>query len=162
MFRSLRNRLILSHILPALLIIPLMGVAMVYVLETRLLLPIVYENLAKEANLMAEVLKRDYGLAPKWVDNAAETTRGNAQMAAKDLLSAGIERVVLVTTAIHMPRSKQAFEAVGFTVIPAATDYTAQRPFTLDQLVPSTGALRVSYYALREWISRAWYRVLGS
>ncbi len=115
-----------------------------------------------EANLMAEVLKRDYGLPPKWIDNAAETTRGNAQMAAKDLLPAGIERVVLVTTAIHMPRSKQAFEAVGFTVIPAATDYTAQRPFALDQLVPSTGALRVSYYALREWIARGWYRLLGS
>ena len=31
MFRSLRNRLIFSHILPALLIIPLMGAAMVYV-----------------------------------------------------------------------------------------------------------------------------------
>jgi two-component system sensor histidine kinase BaeS len=53
----LRNRLILSHILPALLVIPLMGAAMVYVLETRLLLPIVYGNLAKEAKLMAEITR---------------------------------------------------------------------------------------------------------
>lgn len=57
MFRSLRNRLILSHILPALLIIPLMGVAMVYVLETRLLLPMIYRNLAKDATLMAEITR---------------------------------------------------------------------------------------------------------
>ena len=57
MFRSLRNRLIFSHILPALLIIPLMGAAMVYVLETRLLLPMVYQNLAKEASLMAEMTR---------------------------------------------------------------------------------------------------------
>ena len=57
MFRSLRNRLILSHILPALLIIPLMGAAMVYVLETRLLLPMVYRNLAKDATLMAEITR---------------------------------------------------------------------------------------------------------
>jgi len=57
MFRSLRNRLILSHILPALLIIPLMGVAMVYVLETRLLLPMVYRDLAKDATLMAEITR---------------------------------------------------------------------------------------------------------
>ncbi len=56
-FRSLRNRLILSHILPALLVIPLMGAAMVYVLETRFLLPIVYGNLAKEAKLMAEITR---------------------------------------------------------------------------------------------------------
>ena len=57
MFRSLRNRLIFSHILPALLIIPLMGAAMVYVLETRLLLPMVYENLGKDASLMAEITR---------------------------------------------------------------------------------------------------------
>ena len=57
MFRSLRNRLIISHILPALLIIPLMGVAMVYVLETRLLLPMIYRNLAKDATLMAEITR---------------------------------------------------------------------------------------------------------
>src|SRR5574341_390779 len=57
MFRSLRNRLILSHILPALLIIPLMGTAMVYVLETRLLLPLVYRDLAKDAALIAEITR---------------------------------------------------------------------------------------------------------
>ena len=59
MFRSLRTRLIISHILPALLIIPLMGAAMVYVLETRLLLPTVYGNLAKEAKLMAAITRNE-------------------------------------------------------------------------------------------------------
>jgi hypothetical protein len=57
MFHSLRNRLILSHILPALLIIPLMGATMVYVLETRLLLPMVYSELVKDATLMAEITR---------------------------------------------------------------------------------------------------------
>jgi signal transduction histidine kinase len=57
MFRSLRNRLIVSHILPVLLVIPLMGVVMLYVLETRLLLPMVYRNLTKEATLMAEITR---------------------------------------------------------------------------------------------------------
>src|SRR5690349_4420924 len=57
MFHSLRNRLILSHILPALLIIPLMGAAMVYVLETRLLLPVVYKDLAADAALIAEITR---------------------------------------------------------------------------------------------------------
>jgi signal transduction histidine kinase len=57
MFDSLRNRLILSHILPALLIIPLMGAAMVYILETRLLLPMVYKSLAEDATLMAQITR---------------------------------------------------------------------------------------------------------
>ena len=56
MFRSLRNRLILSHILPILLIIPLLGVAMVYVLETRLLL-VVHKNLAADTALIAEITR---------------------------------------------------------------------------------------------------------
>jgi signal transduction histidine kinase len=57
MIRSLRNRLIFSHILPALIIIPLMGAAMVYLLETQLLLPMIYRDLAKEATLMAEITR---------------------------------------------------------------------------------------------------------
>ncbi len=57
MFRSLRNRLIFSHIIPVLLIIPLMGAAMVYVLETRLLLPMVYRMLIQDAGLMSEITR---------------------------------------------------------------------------------------------------------
>lgn len=112
-----------------------------------------------ESNLMAEVLVRDYGIRPDWIDNAAETTRGNALMAARDLQPLGIRRVALVTTAIHMPRARLAFESAGFTVVPAPTDYVAQRPFTLSQLVPGVSALYVSHYALREWVSRGWYLV---
>jgi len=115
-----------------------------------------------EAALMADVLARDYGVTARWIDSAAETTRGNAQMAARDLQPLGIKRVVLVTTAIHMPRSQHAFEAAGFTVIPAATDYAGQRPFSADQLVPNAGALRTAHFVLREWISRGVYRLLGS
>ena len=55
MFASLRTRLILSHVLPVLLIIPLTGLAMAYVLETRLLLPMVYNSLADDATLMAAI-----------------------------------------------------------------------------------------------------------
>ncbi len=120
------------------------------------------ERSIRKRDLMAKVLVQEYGITPKWIDNAAETTRGNAQMAAKDLKPLGVQRIVLVTTAIHMPRSKRAFEVAGFSVIPAATDYVAQRPFTVAQLMPRVSALTVSYYALREWISRGWYRLLGS
>jgi uncharacterized SAM-binding protein YcdF (DUF218 family) len=115
-----------------------------------------------EANRMAQVLVRDYGITPKWIDNEAETTRGNALMAAKDLRPLGIARVALVTTAIHMPRSRQAFEAAGLEVIPAATDYRAQVSFEPQQLVPGVGGLRLTYYSLREWVSRGWYRLIGS
>lgn len=115
-----------------------------------------------EGKLMAGVLAAEYGVSVKWIDEVAETTRGNALMAAKDLKPIGIERIALVTTAIHMPRSRQAFEAAGFTVIPAATDYAGQRPFSPYELVPGPKALRLSHLSLREWISRGYYLLLGS
>jgi len=55
MLRTLRNRLILSHVLPLLIIIPLMGVAIIYALETQVLLPSLSKELAGEAGLLAEI-----------------------------------------------------------------------------------------------------------
>ncbi len=57
MLRTLRNRLILSHILPLLIIIPLTGVAIIYVLETQVLLPSLAKELAGEARLLAEIAR---------------------------------------------------------------------------------------------------------
>jgi hypothetical protein len=55
MLRTLRNRPVLSHVLPLLIIIPLMGVAIIYALETQVLLPSLSKELAGEASLLAEI-----------------------------------------------------------------------------------------------------------
>lgn len=112
-----------------------------------------------EGTLMAGTLTNDYRVPVKWIDNTANTTRENALAAARDLQSAGMERVALVTSAMHMPRSRASFEKVGFTVIPAPAGYRGQRPFAPYQLIPSPTALRLSHAALREWVSIAYYRL---
>jgi two-component system, OmpR family, sensor histidine kinase BaeS len=56
MLRTLRNRLILSHILPILIVIPLTGVAIIYALETQVLLPSLSRQLAGEARLLAVIV----------------------------------------------------------------------------------------------------------
>jgi signal transduction histidine kinase len=58
MLSSLRNRLILSHALPLLIIIPLMGVVIVYMFETRYLLPSWGKELAGDARLLAEITRQ--------------------------------------------------------------------------------------------------------
>ena len=63
-------------------------------------------------------------------------------MAAKDLKAEGLSRVALVTDAIHMPRSRQVFEATGLEVIACPTAYAGQRPFAPYQLVPGAAALQ--------------------
>jgi two-component system sensor histidine kinase BaeS len=57
MLKSLRNRLILSHVLPVLIIIPIMGIALIYVLETQFLLPTLTRSVTGESILIAEIVR---------------------------------------------------------------------------------------------------------
>jgi two-component system sensor histidine kinase BaeS len=54
-FKSLRNRLILSHTLPILIAVPLMGILLLYVLETRYLVPDLSKDLTNDARLLANL-----------------------------------------------------------------------------------------------------------
>lgn len=110
-----------------------------------------------EGTLMRNVLVQEYRLDVRWVDATAMTTGENALAAARDLKPAGVRRIALVTDAMHMPRSRQAFESAGLEVIACPTAYAGQRPFKPYQLVPGATALEISGYALREWISRGVY-----
>lgn len=65
MFNTLRRRLILSHTLPLMVMIPIVGIALVYELETQLLLPEVAGELTDDAALVAELSWAEPGL---WVD----------------------------------------------------------------------------------------------
>ncbi|MEJ2750094.1 MAG: hypothetical protein P8183_19640, partial [Anaerolineae bacterium] len=51
---SLRGRLIISHLLPLLVAIPLVSLAMLYILETQVLLNSLSDELSQQASLIAE------------------------------------------------------------------------------------------------------------
>ena len=55
MLDTLRRRYTLSHILPILIVGPLMGIALIYVLETQVLLPNLSTELKAQAAIIAEV-----------------------------------------------------------------------------------------------------------
>lgn len=76
-----------------------------------------------EAQIMAEVLKRDYGLEVRWQESESRTTWENAGMSARILFPQGVRRVVLVTQAAHMPRARWSFERAGFEVVAAPVGY---------------------------------------
>jgi len=63
--RTLRTRIIISHILPLLIVLLLIGVALDYVLETRILLPNLSDELINEAKLFVEMTKNN---RPIWDD----------------------------------------------------------------------------------------------
>lgn len=114
-----------------------------------------------EGALMRGLVASEMGVPVKWVEAVSETTREQAQMAARDLRSQQINRVALVTDAVHMPRARRAFELEGLVVIPAPTGYTGQRPFAMYQLIPGASALLHSHVALREWVSQLHHHVLA-
>ena len=115
-----------------------------------------------EAAMMRDLLSQEFGVSPRWVDERARTTAGNAREAAALLQASGVQRVALVTSAFHMPRAQRAFERAGLQVVAAPTGYfgNSYGEFEAADLVPSGEALRVSYLALREMAAGLMYRVV--
>jgi len=84
----------------------------------------------------------------------------------------GFRRVILVTSASHMPRSVGVFERQGIQVIPAPTDYTVTQgdgnqtqPESLATLLisilPSSENLEITTRTLKEYIGLFVYKLQG-
>ncbi|WP_330114948.1 YdcF family protein [Pseudomonas sp. JS3066] len=82
-----------------------------------------YGEPPSEAWIMAETLRRDFGLEVRWQEGESRTTWENATYSAKLLRADGISRVLLVTQAAHMPRARWCFERAGFEVVAAPVGY---------------------------------------
>lgn len=110
-----------------------------------------------EAVLMNEALKEQH-IPVRWLETVSTDTLENAFFSRNLLQRAGIKRIYLVTSAWHMPRARQAFEAAGFDVVAAPTGFTAgMRLMPLDFL-PNATALQKSAIFTHETIGLLWYR----
>lgn len=72
-------------------------------------------------------------------------------------------RIVLVTSAWHMPRARGLFERAGFEVVPAPTDfemqYAAEHPVEFGDFFPNAESLLRNSWAVKEWVARFGYWV---
>ena len=113
--------------------------------------------------LMAQVLRDEYGIEAAGVEDRSLTTAENAEFTAPMLREAGIHKVLLVTSAWHMPRSMEACARAGIAAAAAPTGFVSgaaqDEPTGLYDLLPSMTALQHSYYAVHEYLGRAWYQV---
>lgn len=108
--------------------------------------------------LMADTLREDFGLVPKWIEDRATTTNENALFSARILQKQRIGAVYLVSQAWHLPRAVAAFEAAGLAALPVASSVSRATPFGSNALLPAAKALQASYYAVHEILGRIWYR----
>jgi uncharacterized SAM-binding protein YcdF (DUF218 family) len=63
-----------------------------------------------EADSAARIAEREFKLPLRWVENQSRDTRENALRSVALLKAQGIQRIVLVTHAYHMPRALRNFE----------------------------------------------------
>lgn len=107
-----------------------------------------------------------------WQETYSRNTYENAYYSREFLDEKGINRILLVTSAFHMPRSVMIFEQQGFEVIPAPTDYSITQegweqlwaPDFVDQLLnlfPSASNLNSTTHVLKEYLGLFLYRLRG-
>ncbi len=111
-----------------------------------------------EAEVMGDIIEREFGVAVRWREMESMDTADNATMSAAILKAAGIRRVILVTQAFHIPRARRLFEAAGLEVVAGPTDFKGRRrePFGVFDWLPQAKAVQTSYYALHEWLGIVW------
>jgi uncharacterized SAM-binding protein YcdF (DUF218 family) len=78
-------------------------------------------------------------------------------------VDAPTRRILLVTSAFHVPRAERTFERRGFEVVPFPVDFRSSEPEPIrwTQFLPSSQALRSVEMAWREVIGRVWQASFG-
>ncbi|PNG12414.1 YdcF family protein [Stutzerimonas stutzeri] len=120
-----------------------------------------YGQPPSEAHLAAEALQRDFSTPTRWLEERSRTTWENALYSASMLKDAGIDRIVLVTSASHMPRSRWCFEQNGLQVIVAPMGFVGVpngRPF--GGWLPETKAVWQNGLLLNEALGMLIYPLL--
>lgn len=109
-----------------------------------------------EARAMQELLL-DMGVPERAMvlEEGSRNTRENAANCARILQGKGIRKVLLVTSALHMPRAKVLFERQGLEVVTVAADHEARQRFSGVDWLPSADALEGSSRAIKEMAARA-------
>lgn len=108
-----------------------------------------------EAEAMRKLMA-DLGVSERAIllEQESRNTIQNAEYSAAILTEQGISRILLVTSAYHMPRAKGVFEAQGLEVVPVATDHEVLSRPLWRNLLPETSALDGSSRSIKEIVGR--------
>ncbi|MFT0534088.1 YdcF family protein [Castellaniella hirudinis] len=117
-----------------------------------------------EASMMAAALERD-GVPGNAIiqENRSLTTHQNAVYSALVLRQHGIQRFLLVTSALHMPRAMASFQKQGFSPIPAASPPQIVVPEdpAFSFWLPDLRALQASRSIVKEYLGILVYWLRG-
>ncbi len=113
----------------------------------------------------AAALLRDWGIPADAILTETESvnTYENAVYTKLMLDQHSLKSILLVTSALHMPRALATFESAGIQAIPAATDFESRLPAAagMEAWIAEPGALEGTSRALKEYFGRLVYRQRG-
>jgi uncharacterized SAM-binding protein YcdF (DUF218 family) len=119
---------------------------------------------ATEAETAARVAARDFGRPLRWEESESRDTRENALRSVALLRREGVEHIVLVTHAYHMPRARDNFERAIATsgtrlrLTLAPMGLIPRDPLQLADFLPS----RTGFFETRLVLHEALGRLLGA
>ena len=115
---------------------------------------------AAEGEVLADLAKK-YGVDPKQirltppVQNTDQEARAIAALMPQEQ-----RRIVLVTSAFHMPRAQQVFAAQGLMIHPYPVDFRATyKQANFLDFLPTAEAFEETSLCVREMIGRLYYRL---
>jgi uncharacterized SAM-binding protein YcdF (DUF218 family) len=114
------------------------------------------------AEIAADWLRQQARVEPLLVEASSRDTWENARESAQRLAVLGVDRVLLVTHAFHMPRALLSAEAAAIDAVPAPccfehTPAALRKPGAITDWLPTPGVLGKSYLMLHEMAGLAWY-----
>ncbi len=120
----------------------------------------VYNEERSEADLMKQVLSQDFNVPVQWLEEKSRNTYENASYSAEILKQQEVNKILLVTHAFHMPRSRWSFEQMDIRVTPAPTAFRTAGHAEHQGMsyMPQHMALETSSLALHEWLGLVWYK----
>ncbi len=114
-----------------------------------------------ETDFMRQILEQEFSVPVMWQERKSRTTWENAQYSRQMAVGHGIDRILLVTHAWHMPRALYSFKKAGFSVKAAPLGFKSTRDEKSDLLdyIPQAQALSASTLLLHEALGMIWYRL---
>lgn len=136
-----------------------------FVLQKRLNVPIILSGGSAITNLPeSEVMKNvliELGVdrSSIFTDVYSRDTLGNAYFTKKICNQKGFKKIILITSAYHMPRSVLTFKEAGLDVIPYPTDFKMDKKYTVYSYFPKMNVLQDSTKVIREYIGLVGYYI---
>jgi uncharacterized SAM-binding protein YcdF (DUF218 family) len=112
-----------------------------------------------ESELSQKILKNEFQVEARWIENRSTTTEENAEFSAKLLKQERVTHIYLVTHFWHMPRAQAVFEKNGFKVTAAPIGFYQRNKFHPLDFYPSSAGIERTRFIWAQSLGLIWYRI---